>query len=575
MIVKRSYAALLAASACLCAAGVATAQAGGSPAFVNQGRDWTPIQRIRFYTQDQGSQLMPLAWLRALKGSDGRPFLADSLARYGYLPNPASAAGLPVGFTSATLGTREMAGMSCAACHTREIVVGEQRYRIDGGPAIVDFQRFLVDLDGAVGRVADDPGAFAAFAAEVLGSDASKPKALEALRQDLALYHKREHEIVTRSLPRPDMWGLGRLDAVSMIMNRVAGLDIGPPPTYLIPANIAEASSPVRYPFLWNAPKQDYTQWPAFAPNGNAIFGLARNTGEVYGVFGTFHPRKDAIGLADLHSRNSANFRGLKALEDLLWKMRPPQWPFGVDSDLAAKGEPIYQRVCASCHGETKGATRSLFYSTWKTLKQDVGTDSREYDVLKRRVDTGWLGRQRLPVPIFSPKLGNPANATDLLRASVIGAMLQRPFELPLVTSGGISAARKAKAAREQLKAADAEWRKRTDPIVTGSATSFAYEARVLHGIWATAPYLHNGSVPTLSALLTRDAERPERFAVGRYYDTRAVGLAEDQRGTGTTRITTGCGEGRHSGNSRCGHNYGVTLSPPEKAALLEYLKRL
>ncbi|MFL6861999.1 MAG: di-heme-cytochrome C peroxidase, partial [Allosphingosinicella sp.] len=364
MVGVRLRAALLAASVGLCAAGMAAAQSG-APVYLDQGADWTQSRRIQFYTQDQGSQIMPLLWLRALKLPDGSPFLAGNLARYGYLPNPASAAGLPVGFTSATFGGREFAGMTCAACHTREIAVADKSYRVDGGPAISDFGGFLIDLDAAVGRVLNDNTAFHDFAVAVLGGDASNPAKVKALKQELSVYHQREHAIVSRSLPRSDLWGLGRLDAVSMIFNRLAGLDIGPPPTYLIPGNIVAASSPVRYPFLWNAPRQDFTQWPGFAPNGNAILGLARNSGEVFGVFATFHPRKDAFGLADFHTNNSANYRGLNAVEDLLWKIGPPKWPFAVNAGLAAQGAPLYQQHCAACHGEKEWEMRSLLYKTW------------------------------------------------------------------------------------------------------------------------------------------------------------------------------------------------------------------
>ena len=101
----------------------------------------------------------------------------------------------------------------------------------------------------------------------------------------------------------------------------------------------------------------------------------------------------------------------------------------------------------------------------------------------------------------------------------------------------------------------------------------FKYESRVLRGIWATAPYLHNGSVPTLEDLLTPGANRPSSFALGRRYDLARVGLAADQ-GPGAPTRTTTCEE-RDSGNSRCGHDYGVNLTAAEKAALLEYLKTL
>jgi mono/diheme cytochrome c family protein len=568
---------LLAASAVAALGGAAVAQQGPSgTTFVDQGADWTQLRRVQFYTQDQGSQLMPLAWLRALKTADGQPFLADNLARYGYLPNPVSAAGLPVGFTGATVGKREMAGMTCAACHTREIEVGGSSYRIDGGPAIVDFQRLLVDLDAALGRVVDDSAVFRNFASDVLGGDASKPAAVAALKKEVSLWHQREHALVTHALPSAGMWGLGRLDAVSMIFNRLAGLDIGTAPSYVIADNISPADAPVRYPFVWNAARQDFTQWPGFSPNGNALLGLARNSGEVYGVFATFHPRKDLLGLADFHSDNSANFRGLNAVEDLLWKIGPPKWPFAVKPELLPRGQQVYEQQCASCHAPRDGETRSLLYKTWATPKQDVGTDSHQYDILVREVSTGWLAGQRLPVPIISPRLASRAKAIDLLRVSVIGSMLQHPFDLPLFNTAGVASSSpgKEKAARQALRVADAQWKGRTDASLGGRATSFPYESRVLYGIWATAPYLHNGSVPTLADLLKKPEQRPAAFDVGRSYDIDKVGLAANQNGRGERRVTTGC-EARNSGNSRCGHDFGTDLSEPDKLALLEYLKVL
>ena len=80
------------------------------------------------------------------------------------------------------------------------------------------------------------------------------------------------------SLP-PSPWGPGRLDAFGMIFNRVAGRDLD------VLGNFKMADAPVSYPFLWNASRQDRTQWSGSVPNGLFIQGLARNTGEVFGVF--------------------------------------------------------------------------------------------------------------------------------------------------------------------------------------------------------------------------------------------------------------------------------------------------
>ena len=95
----------------------------------------------------------------------------------------------------------------------------------------------------------------------------------------------------------------------------------------------------------------------------------------------------------------------------------------------------------------------------------------------------------------------------------------------------------------------------------------------MLEGIWAAAPYLHNGSVASLAELLTPPAHRKSSFDVGPNYDPDKVGLADVQSGS-NTRTLTDCSD-NNSGNSRCGHDFGTSLSNPEKKSLLEYLKTL
>jgi hypothetical protein len=58
-----------------------------------------------------------------------------------------------------------------------------------------------------------------------------------------------------------------------------------------------------------------------------------------------------------------------------------------------------------------------------------------------------------------------------------------------------------------------------------------AYKARPLDGIWATPPFLHNGSVPSLEALLRPVAERPKSFSLeSTSYDAAIVGYASEGR---------------------------------------------
>jgi mono/diheme cytochrome c family protein len=371
---------------------------------------------------------------------------------------------------------------------------------------------------------------------------------------------------MTRALPA-NAWGPARLDAVAMIFNRLTGLDIGPPPTHVIAENIQRADAPVRYPFLWNSPVQDKTQWPGFADNGNDILGLSRNLGEVYGVFAVFRPKRDSRHLlgVDYLNENSANFRGLNALEGLVKQIAAPKWPFAIDTVLAKQGEAIYgwpkeQGGCAECHGIRPGTTRFFEKRTWATPIQDVGTDTREYDILNWTAESGVLAGAE--IPLVFPPLQPRDKSVKILGVSVVGSILQQYVPLTV----------------QQVQT---RRRSTLTPETTDLRGAFnmtpaprAYESRVLQGIWSTAPYLHNGSVPTLADLLKPPSERPSVFQIGPAYDPEKVGLAAQQTMFNYTLKTTDCSD-LNSGNSRCGHEFGTQLSPVEKRALLEYLKVL
>ena len=567
---------------------LAAAPLAAQTVYVDQGAKWTTNLRNQFYIQDQGARIMPITWMRALTLPDGSAFLGDALQRYGYLPLPGQGeADLPVGFSTNGEGADMAVGMTCSACHTRQIEVNGTAYRIDGGPGIVDFQSFLKDLDDAVLAVLADDAGFAAFAEKVLGGGAD-PSRVEALKAQVIVWSNRFHTLIERSLPDP-AWGPARLDAVSMIFNRLTGLDIGEASDdYLIPDNIAVADAPTRYPFLWNAAKQDFTQWPGFAKNGNDLLGLARNLGEVYGVFGEFHPQppKGLFFNRDYISVNSANFDGLRALEDWIWEIGAPRWPWELDQALAAEGEAIFNLPtadggCTECHGKRPGEWRPpSLRATFATPIKDAGTDRRECQILTRVVKTGTM--EGAKIPLLGKALGAEAPAFEVLSTAVIGAIIQRSTsflgadrlaEVRRVT-GTEDTSDEAEMLRafEDLRGAfpieDQEAGRVADP------SACAYEARVLDGIWAAAPYLHNGSVPTLTELLKKPEDRVTSFEPGPNYDIDAVGMAVEQGRFGHVIQLTGCDDNA-SGNSNCGHPYGTDLSEPQKRALLEYLKSI
>ena len=99
------------------------------------------------------------------------------------------------------------------------------------------------------------------------------------------------------------------------------------------------------------------------------------------------------------------------------------------------------------------------------------------------------------------------------------------------------------------------------------------YIAAFLDGIWLRAPYLHNGSVPTLRDLLEPAANRPVTFWRGyNVYDPARVGYVtagEDAEYQGSLHDT------RLQGGGNQGHEYGTALPDEDKTALVEYLKTL
>lgn len=132
----------------------------------------------------------------------------------------------------------------------------------------------------------------------------------------------------------------------------------------------------------------------------------------------------------------------------------------------------------------------------------------------------------------------------------------------------------------ERLRSFTPELASKMNTIGTGKAWKFShfrktdgYASMPLDGVWLRAPYLHNGSVPTLRDLLNAPEQRPAVFWRGYdVYDFENVGFVSsgaDAEREGF-RFDTAA-----SGNGRQGHTYGIELSETAKRELIEYLKTL
>lgn len=501
---------------------------------VDQGLLWTNADRNSFYIQDQGVRTIPYSWFTSLQDVTGKPFLSDNLQRFGFIPIQGRK--LPVGFALGRDTSNLLtAGFTCASCHTREIIVDNISYRIDGAPSLANFEHYYKDLQIAMTATVNDQVKLEQFLDKIIATSSSNGDPAITDRNQLSSqvikWQKDFSQFYQLCLPSSDMWGVGRLDALGQIINRVTAVDISPNPDRMILGNISPANRPVRPPFLWNVKFQDYTQWGGTSVNGNSSQALLRNLGEALGVGTQLRPvpNTSSSNGFDFLIKNTSNFSGLLALENNINKIGPPKWPWSLDNNLVNQGAILFAANCASCHGTTPGEARLPSITTWATPIQDVGTDPTYWDNVVRTGNPG----------IYSSSFPAVTSLINLVSYTEREILNQYQPGITLIQP-------------------------------TNSTGPGKYESRVLKGIWAAAPYLHNGSVPTLDDLLKPAIQRPTTFSVGVNYDTLNVGMSIVQPLRQGSQFNTSI-----TGNSNKGHEYGIQLSPQQRAALLEYLKTL
>ena len=515
----------------------------GGKGAINLEQGWSREVQDRAWFSSFGSRLIPTAWLKVLEQADNQErFMADAhLDALGFLIQSETANnpnGFPVGFThEADAQGGDWTGLGCAACHTGEVRYHEQRIRLDGGQGTLDFDAFEGELVDSLHATTTDAAKFQRFAnALAVSGDRQQnlKNEVNALAETLAARHQMNHVDVP--------YGHARLDAFGQIFNAVAVQFLG------VAANRRAPDAPVSFPVLWDAPHLDVVQWNGSAPNAGPG-PLLQNVTTALAVYGSLDisQRKGLDGYP-----SSIDFAHLAQIEDDLYALRAPQWPasiFGaLDAARVAHGAQIYAQQCVSCHqlSDRNDAKRQLKAALTKL--DEVGTDPRMVrNFLDSTSSSGAFEGRKAGVVLGAP-LGAQAQTIDLVAHAAIGAALCHP----------LAAVRDAVASYHKVIKAALD----THPDY--------YKARPLSGIWASAPYLHNGSVPSLAELLKAPAERVTHFYVGsREFDPANVGVAVDAREHASEFDTT------LTGNSNAGHSYGTALGDADKRDLLEYLKSL
>jgi mono/diheme cytochrome c family protein len=616
--------------------------------YVDQGwgaaRD-APLRQQYYYTP-QGTSLKQLRydWLVHLEMPWGRSRFADPehLRSYGLIVDPEPTAAnpdqLPVGFArrfDPELGEAVL-DLTCAACHTGQLVFdrGGKRtaLRIDGGPASHAFTttklgHFVPTLTASLASTWLNPLKFRRFGRKVLG-EAGYARGKDRLHDDLgdvlgALL--KQGWVEGRKNLYPVEEGFGRTDALARIGNTVFADELDG-------ANDSTGDAPVSYPFLWNIWKFDWVQY-----NASVSQPMARNMGEAFGVGARLH-------LLDRYGRplppaerfrTSVLVTNLHGIETTLQRLAPPRWPEDVlppvDRAKAERGRALFETNCRHCHGpfEQLPAIKSYLDPLrpetdplWKLTIvpiTEVGTDpTAAMNFVGRTVDLTRTGlapeevraaarpsleeaRRRLGVleaRVEEAKASGDPRAADLAQAAayertrlekteqaIAGVRMSAvPLGLGLNFLGLI--------ARERYygeRGLTPDERACLDGFGSLDLPEIlpAYKSRPLAGVWATGPFLHNGSVPTLYQLLSPRDERDERFFVSPgSFDPVDVGLDRKARGDGFWLDT------RLPGNANVGHEFragyapgktaaddpqygviGPALSPDERRAIVEYLK--
>jgi hypothetical protein len=573
---------------------------------VSLDQQWTPEQQSWFYHASQGTATfgIPYEWFMALPAPElnSTGWLGDPayLTRFGFIPSKATQQdnpdGLPIGFargaqqvdprTGAKLVNPANGkvltefGLTCAACHTGQIIYADTSITIDGGSAMLHLDNLRTAVGLAIIHTDLFPDRFDRFAGRVLGPN--PPDGARAqLRQQFKLAVAGVKEQIGLDLGvklRSVTEGWGRLDALNRIGNQVFSLGMRDSKGQPNRANYAPFNAPVHFPHIWGVPCFSWAQYDSSIQRP-----MVRNAGEAMGVGALVNLSNEGMPLYD----SSVDFKALHRIErDLSGTYAPghtpltdkrftglaaPKWPEKVLGEInqpqAAAGEKLYAQLCAGCHLPAPNTAAFWDAKFWQPADNSPGAHS-------------FLDLPLIPISEIGT---DPAQAVGLASRKVTSFSFL-----------GIKTQDYGRALGDVVAKVAQRWYDGQQPPLTpamqdewngyrpnGIRAPLSYRTRPLDGIWAVPPYLHNGSVPNLYALLSPVSERPRKFWLGsRIYDPKTVGYNSTDPIEGGFELITS-----RAGNSNKGHEFnngpkakgviGRLLTSDERFSIIEYLKTL
>ena len=404
-------------------------------------------------------------------------------------------------------------------------------------------------LNAAVLTTYNDPAKWERFSRRVL-ADAHNPDTSQQLR---TAFHMQVEPIawvrenVDLKWLNPVRAGYGRMDAATNIGNTLFAIGLRDA------GNFHPLKANVSIPSIWNAWKFDYVQFDA-----SMVQPMARNIGQALGSARNNFVKNGMPTSGPEKWKTSLDIENIAMIEQTLHTLEAPAWPEDmlgrVDARLAERGRALFNDECGTCHGPTpiKGAgERQAMLAATVIPQSRIGTDP----VRTENASAALFDTSKLSGVPGSPKMNMP-ESTQLVVNGAKNYILDQSDVTP----------------EEELKLVG----NRPGLI---NFQSHRYKATTLDGVWATAPCLHNGSVPNIYELLSPVEQRSKQFWVGMGdYDPVRMGLGPKKNDLGFLMDTA------QLGNSNSGHEFrnesgpgviGRLLSHEDRMAIIEYLKAM
>ena len=534
-----------------------------TPAFATSGaseskwldQGWSQDEREYWHYRSLGQALAPVSWLRSVERSESNGLLMERshLESLGFLfeeKNKYNPNDLPIGFAVAPKGSTVQGhvGLSCSACHTSQINYKGKSIKIDGGSSNFDINSLLGEYYAALQSTFQDKEKWDRFVARVQTYENISDADLNRQIAKVLSVVSWSAEAASKAPGTYNEPGPGRADALNRIGNYVFGERL------LMPSNYHKGNAPANYPPLWNIWKFNWVHY-------NASFSqpMARNILQVLGNNGTTN-FIDSTGKpvqGEDRWKTSIDFIGAAEMEQGIRKLSAPKWPEDIlgpiDQGKISSGRELFEKHCSSCHAprpiKSPGNLKAELAVVTVPLAI-IGTDPAHAKTYHdRRYDLSKLTGNSSPI----------SGSDGLL------------FGINSIENYAYNQLNLSQEAREKLNGFG-----RTNQI----RGPLAYKARTLEGMWATPPFLHNGSVPNMYELLSPVSERSKQFWTGGFeYDPIKLGYVVTQSNGNYFLFDTTVG-----GNSNSGHEFnegkgpgiiGPKLTHAERMDLIEYLKVL